>query len=206
MAGLNLFDLLAQAQGGDAISNLGQQFGLDGAAANMAVKALLPALSSGLKRNVAKPSGMAALVGALQKGNHQQYVDDPQQLAKPETQNAGNAILGHLLGSKQVSREVANRAAQKTGLSDSILKQMLPVIATMAMGSLSKQTAQPGVMDMISGAMGGKSGGGDLLGSLAGSLLGGGRKPASKNPLAAMLDADGDGSVMDDVFDLLTKR
>ncbi len=211
MAGLNLLDMLAQAQGGSAIGNLGKQFGLDGAAANMAVKALLPAISSGMKRNAAQPDGLSSLLGALKKGNHQQYIDDASQFARPEARNEGNAILGHLLGSKQVSREVASRAAAQTGISDGVLKQMLPMVAAMAMGSLGKQTAQPGMMDMISGAMGasggGKSSGGGLLGSLAGSLLGGGRKAKpTANPLAAMLDADGDGSMMDDVLDILSKR
>jgi len=211
MAGLNLFDMLAQAQGGGAIANLGKQFGLEGPMAEQAVKALLPAISSGMKRNVAQPDGLSGLLGALQKGNHQQYIDDASALARPEARNEGNAILGHLLSSKDVSREVASRAAQQTGISSSVMKQMLPMIATMAMGSLSKQTAQPGMMDMITGAMGASSGrsggGGGLLGSLAGSLLGGGgAKKQASNPLAAMLDADGDGSMMDDVFNMLSKR
>jgi hypothetical protein len=210
MAGINLFDMLAQAQGGSAIGNLGKQFGLEGPMAEMAVKALLPAISSGMKRNVASPEGMSGMLNALQKGNHQQYIDDASQFARPEARNEGNAILGHLLGSKQVSREVASRAAQQTGISGSILKQMLPMVANMAMGSLSKQTAQPGMMDMITGALGnagGKSGGGGMLGGLLSAAMGGGRaKAQSSNPLAAMLDADGDGSMMDDVFDMLSKR
>jgi len=85
---------------------------------------------------------------------------------------------------------------------------MLPVLVAMAMGSLGKQTAQPDMMQMITKAMGGtnSSAGGGLLGSLAGSLLGGGKKKSAANPFAALLDADGDGSVMDDVFSLLSKR
>lgn len=209
MAGINLFDMLAQAQGGGAIANLGKQFGLEGPMAEQAVKALLPAISSGMKRNVAQSDGLSGLMGALQNGNHQQYIDDASALARPEARDEGNAILGHLLGSKDVSREVASRAAQQTGLSSTVMKQMLPMIASMAMGSLSKQTAQPGMMDMITGAMGAKAGsggGGGLLGSLAGSLLSGGANKQAANPLAAMLDADGDGSMMDDVFNMLSKR
>ncbi|MCF6292222.1 MAG: DUF937 domain-containing protein, partial [Robiginitomaculum sp.] len=76
MAGLNFFDMLSQAQNGDAISNLGKQFGLNGSSSEMAVKALLPAISSGFKRNTAQPEGISALLGALQKGNHQQYIEN----------------------------------------------------------------------------------------------------------------------------------
>ncbi|MBL1431504.1 MAG: DUF937 domain-containing protein [Robiginitomaculum sp.] len=208
MAGLNFFDMLSQAQEGDAISNLGKQFGLNGSSSEMAVKALLPAISSGFKRNTAQPEGISALLGALQKGNHQQYIDNADQLSRPETSADGNVILGKVLGAKSVSREVANRAAQQTGIDSGILKKMLPVLAAMAMGSLGKQTAQPDMMQMITKAMGGasSSAGGGLLGSLAGSLLGGSKKNSTANPFAALLDADGDGSVMDDVFSLLSKR
>ena len=58
----------------------------------------------------------------------------------------GNGILGHLFGSKELSRAVAAQAAQATGIGQEMLKQMLPVIASMIMGGLFKQStaqAQP---------------------------------------------------------------
>lgn len=208
MSGMNLLDMLSAAQGGNAISNLGQQVGLNQSQANAAVKALLPALSSGLKRNVAQQGGLDALVGALQSGNHSQYLDDAAHLANPQTTSAGNAILGHILGSKDVSRAVAGRAAAQTGIGEGALKQMLPLLATMAMGSLGKQAQQPSMANILGAALsGGQSSGGGMLGGLLGAALGGGRKQQpAQNPLMAMLDADGDGSAMDDVFDMLTKR
>ena len=207
MAGLNLLDMVMQAQNGSALGNIGRQFGLNDDQAGAAVRALLPALSSGLKRNAGSASGLESLLGAVQSGRHERYLDDPSAIADAGARDEGNAILGHLLGSKDVSREVAGRAASQTGLDIGVLKQMLPVLATMAMGSVGKQPRQPGMMDMITGAMG-KSGGGagGLLGGLAGSLLGGGGRRASKgNPLLDLLDADGQGSAMDDIFDLLKR-
>ena len=222
MAGLNLLDMLTGPQGQQALGAMGQRFGLSDAQTGDAVKALLPALSSGLKRNVSQPGGLEALAKALQSGQHEQYLDQPERLGQDQTVADGNAILGHLLGSKDVSRAAASRAAEKTGLSDSMLKQMLPLVATMAMGALSKQKKDPGVADLLMGALGGsarggqQSGGGGLLGGVLGALTGGGRKPAqaTQQPaaggmggmLGSLLDADKDGSAMDDIFDLLTKR
>jgi len=140
MAGLNLLDMLTGPQGRGAVAQMGQQFGLDERQASQAVAALLPALSSGLKRNVSQPGGLEALVGALGSGHHQQFLDRPETLTQPETVNEGNAILGHLLGSKDVSRAAAARASAQTGLSDGLMKQMLPLVATMVMGSLSKSS------------------------------------------------------------------
>src|SRR5262249_17250068 len=42
--------------------------------------------------------------------------------------------------SKDLSRAVANQAAQATGIGQDVLKQMMPAIAAMLMGGLSKQS------------------------------------------------------------------
>lgn len=221
MAGLNLLDMLTGPQGRGAVAQMGQQFGLDERQASQAVAALLPALSSGLKRNVSQPGGLEALVGALGSGHHQQFLDQPETLTQPETVNEGNAILGHLLGSKDVSRAAAARASAQTGLSDGLLKQMLPLVATMVMGSLSKQKQDPTVSNILMGALsgnagGGQQGGGGLLGGLIGAITGGGARPRQATEtqqagglggmLGNLLDADKDGSAMDDIFDMLNRR
>ena len=111
-------------------------------------------------------------------GQHQQYVEDPTALDRPDTIADGNAILGHLLGSKDVSRQVASQASAHTGIGADLLKQMLPVVAAMAMGTLSKQA---------SGGVGqGPAGGGGILGTL-GSLLGGGQAPSGAGALIGIL-------------------
>ena len=151
------------------------QFGLSEDQAGGALGKLLPALSKGLKNNMGSPSGLDSLMGALATGKHRQYMDNPSKLAEPDTVNDGNSILGHILGSKAVSRRVASEAASQTGLDTGILKKMLPLVATLAMGSMSKQT---------------------------GSQAAG---PAGGAGLAGFLDFDGDGSIADDVLGLAKK-
>ena len=58
----------------------------------------------------------------------------------PQGVAEGNGILGHLFGSKDLSRAVADQAAQATGVGQEVLQQMLPVIASMIMGGLFKQS------------------------------------------------------------------
>jgi len=70
---------------------------------------------------------LAGLLGALQGGQHEQYLENPQMLGQPQTVNDGNAILGHLFGSKDVSRAVAGRAAEQTGIGSDVLKKLLPL-------------------------------------------------------------------------------
>jgi hypothetical protein len=73
----------------------------------------------------------------------------------PAGVDEGNGILGHLFGSKDVSRAVAAQAAQATGIGQEILKQMLPVIASTMMGGLYKQsTGQMNAMPGFGAAQG----------------------------------------------------
>ena len=206
---MNMLEMLMQAQGGDAMNNLGRQFGLNQSQTQDAVRQLLPALSSGLKRNTQNQDGLAALLGALQNGNHQNYYDDAQACASPQATLEGNGILGHLFGSKDVSRAVADRAAENTGIGSTILKQMLPVIASMVMGSLAKQTREPSMQQTLGGLMGGGGQGGGLesaIGDILGGVLGGGgqggRQATGADLLGSMLDADGDGSMADDLLEI----
>ena len=181
---MNLLETILGAAGGAPVKGLAQNFGIEESQASGALKALLPALSSGLKNNVASSGGLESLLGALSGGGHQQYLDEPARLGRPETVQDGNSILGHLLGSKDVSRKVASHASSQTGLPVDMLKKMLPLVATMAMGALSKNTAQKGIQRQSAASMPGS----DLMG-----LLG------------PMLDADGDGSVADDLLGLAGK-
>jgi len=220
MSGMNLLEMIMGARGGQTAQQAGSQLGLDPQQSQSAIAALLPAISSALKQNTNSPQGLAGLLSALQGGSHDQYLDDPQVLARPETVNDGNAILGHLFGSKDVSREVAGRASAQTGIGADVLKKLLPIVATMAMGSLSKQTRQPDVKSGLAGlAMQHMLGNGGQqqqrggLGGILSGILGGGAKQQRQAQqqaqqshqqgmglLGKMLDADGDGSVMDDVL------
>ena len=219
MSGMNIMDMIMGAAGGQAPQQMGQQFGLDAGQSQGAIAALLPAISSALKQNTSNPQGLAGLIGALQKGNHDQYLDNPAQLGQAGVVDEGNAILGHLFGSKEVSREVASRASAQSGVDSSILKKMLPMVAMMAMGSLGKQTkGGGGLQSMMTGLamqqlMGGGGGRQSGLSGMLGGLLGGGARRAQAQQrqqhqqgmgmLGKMLDADGDGSTMDDILGMV---
>ncbi len=183
---MNLMDMIAGANNGALVGQMAQQLGIGEGDARRAMGQMLPVLSRGIQRNPSSQQGLESLLGALKGGSHQRYVDHPEEIGRPETVADGNAILGHILGSKDVSRNVAGHAARETGLDSGVLKQMLPMLAAAAMGSLGKQV----------------SGGGSLSG------LGGGQSSPS-SPAAALLtqflDADRDGSVADDLIGLAKK-
>jgi len=146
---LPLFDMFANAQNGDAINQMARQFGLTQKQTEDALAALMPAFSTGLKRNASDPMGVGNFLQALAGGDHAKYFEDMTRAFSPTGIDEGNGILGHLFGSKEVSRAVAAQAAQATGIGQEILKQMLPVIASTMMGGLFKQST--GQMNAMSG-------------------------------------------------------
>jgi hypothetical protein len=132
--------MLANAQNGHGMEMLARQFNLSQQQAELAVEALLPAFSQGLKRNASDPYGVAGFLNAMASGQHAKYFEDAQKAFAPQGVAEGNGILGHLFGSKDLSRAVASQAAQATGVGTQVLQQMLPVIASMIMGGLFKQS------------------------------------------------------------------
>ena len=178
---MNILDAIVNAQDGAAVQRLGSQVGLAPDQATAALSALMPALAGGFQRNLQSQGGLESLMAALSSGNHRQYLDNPTSLADPSAVTDGNGILGHLLGSKDASREVANRAAAQTGLSPDVLKRLLPLAATLMMGAFSKQS---GNVSSTSAAPGGAGGGIAAM-------------------LTPLLDQNRDGSIIDDVTSMI---
>jgi hypothetical protein len=176
---MDLLSMILNAGEGGAVRQLSQNFGLDANQTSSAVSKLLPALAQGLARNAQKPGGLESLSSALSSGEHNRYIDDVESLSSESTVQDGNGILGHILGSKEISRQVAGNAAAKTGIGTDVLKKMLPVVAAMAMGALSKQQSSGSNLQ----ALGGNSQQSGLMGVLG-----------------QFLDSDKDGSVVDDVL------
>jgi len=157
-----LFDMLNNADNGRAMELMARQYGLTQQQMQLATEALLPAFSQGLKRNASDPQGVGNFMQAMASGNHAGYFEDASSALSPDGMADGNNILGHLFGSKDLSRAVAAHAAQSTGIAQSILQQMLPALAAMIMGGLFKQST---------GQMGGGSSGGNIIGSIIEQMM-----------------------------------
>ena len=181
---MNILETIMNAGGGGAVSQIAKSLGVGESQAQSAVGQLLPALARGLSRNASTQEGLGGLLNALSQGNHQRYLDEPNILGNAESVQEGNGILGHIFGSKDVSRQVASRAAEKTGVGTDLIKKMLPMVATMAMGALSKQASSSA-----------------MLGAQAAP-----QQATGLGGLASFLDFDQDGSIADDLLGMVAKR
>ncbi len=174
---MNLFEIMQAAQGGNAVNNLSNQFGLSQQQTQNALEALLPAFSMGLQNKAQAPDTFSQLAGMMMgaQGGQQAFEDANNDGIPDHLQQEGNQVLGQLFGSKDVSRAVADQASAMSGVSSAVLKAMLPVVASMIMGGLFKSASNQGL--------------GGILGQLAQGMMPGmgGQQPQANNPLGGLL-------------------
>jgi len=149
----------------------------------------LPVLMQAMKRNASSPQGAEGLMNALNSKHDGSILDNLSGLFSGGVDNNviddGSKILNHVLGNKQPQVEQALGA--KTGMDASSVAQILKVAAPILMGILGKQTRQNNV-NSPSGIEG-----------LLGGLIQSNSPQQEQSFLESILDADGDGSVVDDV-------
>lgn len=181
------------------ITEIGRQFGLNEAQTRAAFEQLAPVVAAGIRRNNQTDGGLESLLRALQAGNHGRYADDASSLQFDRVADDGNAILGHVFGSKDVSRGVANQAADLSGVGSAVLKKMLPVIAAIIMGQLAKRMGGGG---SARAQIPGGSGQGGGLGDILGDILGGGQGGQAA-PRGGSAPGPGGGGLGDILGDIL---
>ena len=186
MSGSMIDALLPLLEGGN-VQKVASQLGIGEAQASTAIKAAAPLLVGALQREAASPAGLDALAGALDRDHDGSVLDDIGGfLGGGGSAAAGAGILGHLLGSRQ--NNVAASLGKSTGLDAGSTLKLLAMLAPLVMGALGKAKRQ------------GPAGAGGLA-----DLLGGATRqvdqqaPDLMSSLGKMLDADGDGSSIDDI-------
>ncbi len=146
---LNLNDILQSAQGGQAINNLAQRFGISPDQAQAAVQALIPALSAGLAKCAAQPGALGSIISAITDPDHQASFSSSAGGQSPATAQKANDALSQILGSSNIVQQIAQQAARVTGLRPDLLAQMLPVVASMALGGIATSLRNQGLGSVL---------------------------------------------------------
>ncbi|RPD98624.1 DUF937 domain-containing protein [Aureibaculum marinum] len=190
----NLLDLLNSDLGKTLINGTSQQLGQDKAKTASALSAALPLILGAMKNNAKTPEGASGLLNALNNDKHNGGILDSLGSIlggggiDEDVLNDGAGILGHVFGGKE--ENVAGAVSKSSGIDMGSAMQILKVAAPFVMGALGKETRQQGVSST--------NGLGDLLGGMLGN-----DSPEQQSMITRLLDADGDGSVIDDVAGML---
>mgnify|MGYP001197987716 CR=1 FL=1 len=146
-----------------------------------------------IKRNTDTPEGSKALRRALNRKHDGRILDNLGGLfgdgVDDNVKQDGDKILGHILGDKKQSIE--GFIVEKHELDAISVPNILKITAPVLIGVLGKQKQQNNVSSPK-----------DLSGMLGG-LLGGNDPQEEQSFLEKILDADGGGSIIDDVTGML---
>ncbi len=183
-----LLDLLNSPMGKQIISGVSGSTGQSESDTGNLLSMAMPVLMGAMKKNAQTPDGAAGLMGALSSKHDGSILDNLGGLFQggvdESVQKDGEGILGHLLGGNRPN--VENALSQKSGMDAGSVAQILKVAAPILMGVLGKQTRQSNVSDS------------NGMNALLGSMLGG-QPQENQSLISSLLDADGDGSILDDV-------
>jgi len=142
---MNLFEIMQSAQNGQAMQNLARQYGLSMQQTQAALDALLPAFSMGLQRQTQNPYAFGNLAQMMTAAPFGQMYDADGDGIPDRAMPLGQDVMSQLFGSREVANAVAAQAAATSGVGQAILKQMLPVIASILMGGLFKTANNQGL-------------------------------------------------------------
>lgn len=183
-----LLDLLNSPMGKQLISGVAGQTGQPENKTADVLSMAMPLLLGAMKKNVSSPQGAEGLMSALSSKHDGSILDNLGGLfgggVDDSVMNDGAGILGHVFGGKQP--QVENALSQKSGMDAGSIANILKIAAPIVMGFLGKQKAQSNVGDA------------NGLNSLLGGMLGG-QPQQNQSLITTLLDADGDGSILDDV-------
>ncbi|QCX53748.1 DUF937 domain-containing protein [Elizabethkingia sp. JS20170427COW] len=188
---MNLLDLLTGNTANQVAQETESKLGISKSQILALLAVATPLVISYLKNKSQDVKEAEALSQALDRDHDGSILSNPSQLATRETE--GNSILSHIFGNEKTN--VENQLSQKTGISMDKIGPALAMLAPLVMGFIGKEKQQNNV---TAGGMG------DLLGNM---LNTNNTKGADIGSIARdFLDKDGDGSMLDDLFNIFTKK
>ena len=185
----SILDLLNSDMGRQLINGASSQTGQSNDKTAAVLSMALPTILGAMQRNAATPQGAESLNNALSDNRHDGSILD--QLggllgggkADSSLLNEGAGILKHVLGGNQ--QRVEQNISQNSGVDSGSVAQIIKMAAPVLMGVLGSKKRQSNVDQ-------------NGIGNLLGSVMGGGADN-DQSLIEKLLDADGDGSIIDDV-------
>lgn len=182
---MSLIDMLKGAITPELLAGLSGQVGAPPQKTQGVVETALPLLVSALAKNAAKPEGAKSLDKALEKDHDGGILNDIMGFVGGAASGPGAAILGHVLGSKRPA--VEEEVGKKQGVDAAQVGQILVTLAPLLMGALGKMKREEHLdADQVAT-------------TLAKEKQVAEEQAPEPSFITKLLDADGDGDVMDDI-------
>jgi hypothetical protein len=143
---VKLFDVIRSAGGGKFVSALAAKAGIEPGEAEEALRALLPEIGRAIRRTEESGSGAAAVHATMRDERYGRYLEQPEALAEPTAVPDGERVLADVLDEGERG-DLIRRVAAEIGPNEEEVRDMLPLVATLAMAALGQKLrdASPGL-------------------------------------------------------------
>jgi hypothetical protein len=186
---MNLLEILQNQLNDNVVDQLSQTIRADKQQTANAANGVFATLVTALSKNATKPEAGNALLNALDRDHDGSILNDVVGLlgkTAPQSKTTnGLGILDHILGNK--TNNVVQMVSKSSGLDLLKSAELMKLLAPIVMGTLGKVKQQNG-FDL-----------GGLTQILSGTVSQASKQQQGMGLIEKVLDADGDGSVMDDL-------
>lgn len=184
---MDMMDLMKMLGDKDNLSKIGENVGAKTDEVQKLVDLGIPTIMQAMGRNTNSQDGAQSLANALAQHENDDVIGMIKDPSKIDTSD-GQKILSHILSSRDET--VKANLAKETGLGKDQVGSVLAQLAPLLMGVLGQQQKQRGA---------GSTG----VSSLVTDALGKSAKGGMMDLASKFLDKDKDGSVVDDIGDML---
>ena len=185
-----LDELMRSLQGSGGLTQMSRSTGVGETDVANVLSGALPALLGGLSRNAATTDGAAGLLAALDRDHDGSIMDDLAGYLGGSDAGAGGAgILRHTFGERQ--GQVESALSRSTGVDSSSVSSILAMVAPLVLGYLGRQRRAQGLDE---------SGLASMLQQE--QRVAQERSPEAVGMLTRLIDADDDGSIMDEMAEM----
>ena len=188
---MNIFDILSNQMDDPCVAEqLGETVGAGSNQVQQLMQLGLPALLEALNRNAGTPEGARSLARALEQ-HQDDPMDDVTAFLRNADTNDGAKILQHIFGNR--NEQVQYNLSRQTGLDIGQVVALLARFAPLLLGLLGRQKKDRNLDEFWIP---------DLTSSIN-SDFGRSERGGLMDLAAKILDADGDGNIMDDLGKIL---
>ncbi|MBN96380.1 MAG: hypothetical protein CMC56_00510 [Flavobacteriaceae bacterium] len=158
----------------------------------------IPVILKALQRNAGSTEGASGIQAALSKKHDGSILNSLESVfsgsAADGIEKDGENILGHIFGNRQ--KNIQNALSNQSGLDAATVCRLLKMAAPVVMGLLGKQQRQQknDALDRHG------------LSNILGSLVGDDFQNKKQSFFESILDADNDGSIIDDLVDTVAGK
>lgn len=140
---MDILNLISAARQGQSVPLFGAHFKLSQDQVKAVLAYVVPMLEDALTRRMATPQGLAAILAQLASGQYQRDQNASDLFESSRILANGTGVLSLLLRNEAIIRTVAFVASEGAHIDVTLVRRMMPYIATFYMGALAKRSKEP---------------------------------------------------------------